>query len=749
MTAPDVAEATGVQWRGGWITSGDDGPVAPLLRREFHAPAGTTRAVLHVAGLGLHRTTLDGRPVSDARLESGITDYARRITYSTYPVELGPGVGVLGVELGRGFHSMTTPNVWGWEEAPWRGPRTALVQLELLGADGGVLGSVVSDETWRWAPGGTRFDSLYEGETFDADLEPHGWDEAGFDDSGWSPVQMAEAPAGALVPQRHEPVRIVGSYPPVRWNGGDGRPWVADFGHQRSGWVQVTPTGVPTGRRLTLRLGERADDAGVILENPHVHSTRLDVHELVVGEDRQAWEPRFTWTGFRYAQVEGIDHPDQVELLARHAHNDVATTSTFTCSDPVLTWIDTAMRATVVNNLHHLPTDTPVYEKNGWLGDAHVALPAMLHQLDLRRLLVKWLDDLVDGQTVEGQLPVIAPTPGWGYIEAPEWTTVYPYLLDQLDRWYGLGELLDAHREPLLRYLRRELTRIDEDGLVEGVLGDYLAPGTDGTPAHDDLRMAASCYLVRGLRAGAALLERHGHEPGEVHGLHAAADALAASVNRVLLDPDLGWYRSEREPTYRQTTNVLPLAFGLVPPDRVEGVVERLVQDLHDRGDRHDAGCLGLSELFGVLSSHGHGDLAVAVARGRRAPSWGAWEAAGETTMLEMWGPVDRSHDHYFMGAMARWLYEDVVGLRMLEPRWTTFLVDPRARAGLQHAGLRLDTVRGEIEVRWREDDRELELDLRVPPGSTALVRLPDRTETECGPGEWRWVVDRATTPSR
>lgn len=740
-----------MHWRGQWIGSGDDGPVAPLLRREFIVPAGAVRGTLSVAGLGLHRTTMDGHPVSTSRLESGITAYDRRIIYSSYPLTVTPGASALGIELGRGFYAMTTPNVWGWHLAPWRGLRMALVQLELYDDNDTLLDVVVSDESWRWAPGGTRFDSLYEGETFDGRLEPPGWDRSGFDDATWSAVQHGVSPAGELVPQRHEPIRVTSSVPVVRWTGGDGVPLVADFGRQLAGWVRIGAPEVPAGTQITLRFGEQIDENGVLLDNPHVHSERLDVHEFVVAETVRTWEPRFTHTGFRYVEVTGVDRPDQLDLAAQHAHNDVARVSSFSCSDQVLTWIDKAMRLTVVNNLQHLPTDTPVYEKNGWTGDVHVALEAMLHQFDLRQLLVKWLDDIADGQAADGQLSVIAPTPGWGYLEAPEWTTLYPYLVERLDTWYGVPEVVERHLDSVLRYVDRELARLDADGLTRGILGDYLAPGTTGTPPGDDLRIAASCYLVRGLRSAAILVERAvGGSQGTVTSkdtaqrLRRAADELAGAINAAFLDLEQGCYRSPVEPTYRQTSNVLPLAFGITPDEHVAAVAQRLAAEIEARGNRHDAGCLGLSELFGVLTRTGHAEIALAVATGRIAPSWGSWMEAGETTMLEMWGPVERSRNHYFMGAMTRWLYESVAGVRMIAAQWREFAVDPAARSDLEHASFWFTGPSGELGAAWQRDDKDFHLEVRVPAATRARIHLPGTEPFWVGPGEHRYVVASA-----
>ena len=132
------------------------------------------------------------------------------------------------------------------------------------------------------------------------------------------------------------------------------------------------------------------------------------------------------------------------------------------------------------NDLIHIPTDTPTYEKNGWTGDTQTALPAILTSYDAERFLTKWLNDLRDAQRPDGWLPVIAPTPGWGFEgwPSPEWTTVYPHLLSELVAEYGATALIDDHLGPVLASLRWELSRRDDDGLVDSVCGDYLSPGT-------------------------------------------------------------------------------------------------------------------------------------------------------------------------------------------------------------------------------------------------------------------------------
>lgn len=690
--------------------------------------------------MGLHRTTVNGEPVSDARLESGFTAYHRRILYSSYSIDVEPGPMVVGVELGRGFYAMTTPNVWGWHTPSWQGPRMALVQVELLDPRGREVARFCSDQSWCWADGATLFDSLYEGETFDGTSALAGWDRPGFDASDWQAVRLLPPPQAELTVRGQEPIRVVDTIDPVAWSGGDGTALVADFGTQLAGWVQVDAHDVPAGQRLQFRYAETRSAEGISHANPHVHADRLDTDEFIVGEHIRTWEPRFSYKGFRYVEVHGIDRPDQIRLRARHAHTDVRSVSTFTCGDEVLCWIDRAMRLTVRNNLHHLPTDTPVYEKNGWTGDVQVAAETMMAQYDLRRLFTKWLDDIADSQRDDGSIPVIVPSPGWGWTTAPEWTTLHPYLLERVATWYGESDLVERHRGPVLRHLRFLVDQRGTDGLVDGTFGDYLAPGSEGTPPGDDLRIAATCCLVRALRTTADLLERTDGE--EVAWLTQAADELTDTLNTTFLDEDRGCYRSPREPRYRQTSNILPVAFGLTPEPIRSRVVDRLAQEIRDNGDRHDCGCLGLSELFEVLTRYGHADLALRVATGRRAPSWGAWMEAGETTMLEMWGDHSRSRNHYFMGAMARWLYTSVAGVRMLAPRWAEFEVAPTAHAGLGHASYHYEGPRGRLGAAWQRDAGRFDLTVTVPPQTRARVQLPGQDPVSVGEGRWSFTTE-------
>ncbi|WP_262286789.1 glycoside hydrolase family 78 protein [Micromonospora sp. MA102] len=724
--------------------SGIEPPVqerpAPVLRRAFRLTKPVARARLYASGLAYQVLHLNGKRVGDAVLDPGFTDYADTVLYATHDVTdlLTEGQNVLGGELGRGFYGMITRNVWRWQQPPWHGEPRLLARLVVDHPDGSRT-EIVSDDAWRVSDGPTLSNSLYEGETYDARREPAGWSTAGFDDSEWDKASVLEAPAGTVRAQEHEPIRVVESVAPVRLTSPTGGVWVADFGRTTAGWVRLNVT-APAGTTIRILYGEKLRADGTVeAANGNVLTARFQQDEYVArGGGEEVWEPRFSYKGFRYVQLDGLPGAATTGTVTMQVvHSDVRDVGEFHCSEPLFEQFERMMRRTVRNNLHGIPTDTPMYEKNGWTGDAQVAAPTMAGLLDLSRFFTKWLGDLRDSQVSSGQVPVIVPSGGWGYQElapAPEWTTVYPFLLREMHRWYGDDRLLRQHWEPVNDYLEWELGRL-RDGLAVTALGDYLSPGTGGNPP-EDTRLTATAYLYRALVATAEVGELTGQD-AQAARFRTAAAGLRDRLNETFLDRARGLYRTARDPGYRQTSNAVPLAFGLVPDDLVGAVVDNLVADIRERGWHLNTGCLGTSVLLPVLTERGHADVAARVALQRTYPSWGYWVDNGADTMWEMWPTSTRSRQHYFHGTVVQWLYQHVAGLRPIADGWGSIVVRPDARAELSAASAAVDTVRGRASSAWRLQEGAFELTVQVPVGATAEVHVPAARaeDVEASPG--------------
>ena len=155
-------------------------------------------------------------------------------------------------------------------------------------------------------------------------------------------------------------------------------------------------------------------------------------------------------------------------------------------AQPLYEQIEQAMRRTVLNNLHGIPTDTPFFEKNGWTGDAQVGAPTMAGQLDLARFFTKWLGDLRDSQARRRAVAGDRADRRLGFHR----TLPRDRMVDRLPVHPARDAPLVRRRRgccattgnPSLRYLAWELDRVD-DGLSLSVLGDWLPPGYPRWPA--------------------------------------------------------------------------------------------------------------------------------------------------------------------------------------------------------------------------------------------------------------------------
>jgi alpha-L-rhamnosidase len=719
-------------WGGGVSVPVPERP-APLLRREFTVDRPIARARLRISGLAYYEAEINGTRVGAQVLDPGFTDYDETVLHATHDVTplLSRGANAIGVTLGRGFYGMTTPNVWNWHLASWHGEPRLLAELEIDHPDG-TSTVVASDADWRLTDGPTLSNSLYAGETHDARRERPGWSTAGFDDTGWEAPVLVEAPGGAVRAQQHDPITVAETVRPREIAEPAPGVFVVDLGRTVAGWTRITVRAAE-GTAVSLLHGERLDgDGRVLAVTDLVHGGRFQRDEYVCrGGGDETWEARFSYKGFRYVEITGLPAAP-VEVVGRVVHTSVPETGSFRCSEPFFETLDAAMRRTLLNNLHGIPTDTPMYEKNGWTGDAQLGAPVMARAFGMQRFLAKWIDDLADAQTAAGQLPVIVPSGSWGYTEAapsPEWTTVYPFLVSLLHRVYGDERVAAEHWGTLTRYLDWEIGRL-RNGLAETALGDYLPPGYGGNPP-EDTRLTATAYLHRALLATAELGDVLGH--GDVSARYReVADGLRDALNAEFLDPS-GHYRTSRDPDYRQTSNAVPLAFGLVPPGARAAVVASLVADVRARGNHLNTGALGTSVLLPVLSANGHADVAHALATQRTEPSWGHWFDNGADTMWEMWHVDSRSRDHYFQGTVVQWLHENVAGLRPGGEGYRTFVVRPDARVGVTWAQTSLETVRGRAAAGWSLLDRVLRLTVDVPVGSTAEVHVPAARREDVG----------------
>lgn len=96
------------------------------------------------------------------------------------------------------------------------------------------------------------------------------------------------------------------------------------------------------------------------------------------------------------------------------------------------------------------------------------------------------------------------------------------------------------------------------------------------------------------------------------------------------------------------------------------------------------------------------------------------------------------SFDHYALGAVADFMHRVIGGLAPLTPGWKSIMVEPRPGGNLTWVQTSFESPYGKVACTWEitGDHDQLEVEVVVPPNTTARVKLPNcALEETCGSG--------------
>jgi alpha-L-rhamnosidase len=723
----------------------------PVLRHEFDVRAGVAKARLYVTALGVYEAQLNGVTVGDHVLDPGWTSYNYRLRYQTFDVTslLREGRNAIGAMLGDGWYRGRLSFNGGRRNI--YGDRLALLaQLEVDYVDG-TSARIITDETWRAARGPMLASDIYDGETYDARMERPGWSAPGYDNRDWVSVRRLDRDLTTLVAPLGPPVRRTELVAPIAITTSPSGRTIVDFGQNLVGRLRLTVCG-EAGQTVTLRHAEVLEN-GELCTRPLRTAQATDRYTLR-GNGVETWEPRFTFHGFRYAEVTGW--PGELradDLRAVVCHSDMERAGWFECSNPLLNQFHENVVWSMRGNFLSIPTDCPQRdERLGWTGDIQVFAPTACFLYDCAGFLTSWLADLAAEQdAAEGIVPFVVPNVlPMPPVPAAAWgdaAVIVPWVLYQR---YGDAGMLAAQFESMRAWVDRVASLVGEGHLWDTgfQFGDWLdpsAPPDKPGDARTDPHVVATAYFARSadlLGQAAGVL---GRTEEEAHYLRLAAqvrDAFNAeyvtSAGRVLSDSE--------------TAYALALQFGLLKNvEQRRHAGERLVTLVRESGYHISTGFVGTPLICDALCSVGEVDAAFHLLTQRECPSWLYPVTMGATTIWERWdsllpdGSVNpgemTSFNHYALGAVADWLHRRVGGLAPAAPGYRQLDVRPRPGGGLTRARAQHITPYGLAECAWNIEGGQIEVVVVVPPNATASITLPgdDAKPIEVGSGTHRW----------
>lgn len=705
------------------------------LRKEFSLVERPQRALAFFCGLGYGELFLNGLKVGDHRLDPGQTDYKLGALYSSFDITdlLVEGANAFGIVLGNGRYI----DAYGF------GKPRAFLQV-VLEYSNGRKETIVSDSSWVAAHGPLLQNGIYSGETYDARLEEEGWAKPDFvprDSSAWQPVEIVEG--HPLRSQTMEPIRATEELSVRQISSPDPGVFIFDFGQNFAGVVKLKVRG-PRGSEIRLRFAELLDGYGRLHLGTNRESQSYDTY-ILKGEGEEMWEPRFTYHGFRYVEIQGYPGtPGPEALTGVVLHSDVESTGAFVCSEPLVNDIHRNILWSQRSNLMSIPTDCPQRgERMGWLGDAQLSSEEACSNFDMAAFYIKYLEDIRLAQKPDGSLSDVVP-PYWPLYPAdPAWSTAYPTLTWAVYWHYGDASILERHYESIKRYV--DFLEASAHGHILsslGSYGDWCPPGSV-YPKKASVEFTSTWYLCHDTFLFVAMAEAIGRKKDAQFYAERARSIAEAFNKRFLLDG--GRYAtltmSPIDRSVGQTTQALPLWLDIVPEAQREAVVARLIEAVVSSADRHiDAGIVGSRYLFDVLTACGYADVAWDVVTQKSYPGWGYMVAEGATTLWERWeklaGMGMNSHNHIMFGTVDAWFYSGLAGLSPLAPGWTKFRVAPKTPGRLSHVSASRMTPRGAIAISWSRSpwlsgDGSGRHEVSVPNGGQFTLRLtvPDGTQ--------------------
>lgn len=721
---------------------------ATYARKTFNVETPVKKATAYVTAKGLYELRINGKKLGDQLLAPEWTDYRKRVSYQTYDVTplMRQGENVAAAAVAEGWYA---GELWGTGRFTYGKYPELMAQIEVEFADGSRQ-VIVTDESWKTtSQGPVTAAGIYRGEMYDARLEFQGWDRPGFDDGKWMPAGAFARGPIQLVSLRNEPIRVEMEVKPKSITEPTPGVYVIDFGQNMVGYCKFKLKG-KAGKTVTMRHAEAVYDDGTL----YTISIRLapQIDQYTPAQDGVfEYEPTFTYHGFRYAEVSGVEEAPTVDdIVGKVFHSSSDFTGTFSCSNDSLNQLMSNILWTQRSNLMSTPNDCPQRdERMGWMGDIQAFGQTAVFNMDMAAFISKFAQDIRDGQADDGRFPDYAPHPGavndfrkgapaWGDcgVLLP-WTAYVNYADKRL-----IEEQFPAARA-WVEYIRRNNPDLIWRNGRNTDYGDWMngdeikTPGWPTTGATIPKEIFATAFFARSTQILAKMAEVIGY-PVDAARYNRLAEDIKTAFVKEFVDAD-GKITGDTQAGY-----AIALHFNLLPEELRAKAAARMVDNILTKYQgRLSTGIQTSHRMMMELVREGYEEVAWQLMTSRSFPSWLYMVDNGATTIWERWDGYVKgrgfyqesntnSMNHWAFGSIGEWMWRYIAGLNPDEshPGWEHFFITPVPGGNLTWAKAEYESIRGKISSDWKIEKGKFVLQVEIPVGTSATVRIPSDKAT-------------------
>lgn len=771
---------------GTFITTNIQKKSMPLLRTTFSSKkTKVTNARLYITSRGIYEVYINGKKIGDDYFNPGLTQYNKHHLYQTYDVtnHVKTGDNALGVVMGEGWWSGAITYM-GYLWNLFGDRQSLLAKLVITYADGTKETIVSNPDTWLYFDNGPIiYSSFFQGEVYDARKEAliEGWTEASYNASTWKKAAEVNQEKAIIEDKAIEANRMpaVNDFSGMKLVGQYGqtvkkikeltaisleevRPgvYVYDMGQNMVGVPRITLKGEQPGNEIKLRfaevkypdLPEFKENVGMIMLENIRGAMAQDIYITKGGNE--VILPRFTFHGYRFIEITGIDKPLPLEAVKGDVLSSIhELASRYETSNPKVNKLWENITWSTLANFLSIPTDCPQRnERMGWSGDISVFSRTATYLADIPAFLHRHMLAMRDTQREDGRFADVAPIGGgfggilWGSagITVP-WESYMQY---------NDVRLLAEHYDAMKSYIDYLLDYIDPDTgiLTEGNLGDWLGPEQE----KNDNTLLWEAYFIFDLELMyrmANVLDRK--EDAEWFSkLHQERKVF---FNKTYFNPETGQtvHSGFRQPERKgeligtQTSYILPLAFDICNEEIKDLVVKQLMDCIENQYHQDEntiyppyslmTGFIGTAWINRVLSELGYSEAAYRILQQTTYPSWLYSVEQGATTIWERLNSYTREHgfsgnnsmnsfNHYSFGAIGSWMYNHSLGIERDEnyPGFKSFVLQPNPdpTGEMTFAKGHYDSMYGRIESSWEIKDDLCQYRFKIPANTRATLYL-------------------------
>lgn len=756
---------------------------SPAFRKEITVASGLKSAKLYTSGLGIYESYINGKRVGNLlddgtlsydELKPGYTGKNRRL-YNTYDVTHLLSAGTANV-----LSSVVTKGWWSADDSLLKqGEETAYFAKLILTYNDGTTTVINTGTDWKTAlVAPVQNDTtIYNGEHYDATVDL-GWMYVGYNDSAWStPKENTEftgtptAQAGAFVKVRKDlernPQKIVvyegaedaftGYYGRIKtvatYNDGDdivlnpGQTLLVDFGQNFAGFESFEITS-ERGTTINVDHGEILNDGngafsrgndgpeGSIYE-ANYRTAKSDTTYVTAGGNNESYNPSFSFYGFRYLEITVSKTTTFHKIRGNVLTSVLEDTADITTSDADVNQLISNIRWSMYSNYLSVATDCPQRdERLGWLGDTQVFAKTGLFLGDNKAFLKKYLIDIRDGQVTDpssefyGAYPAIAPcSDNLGTYGAFGWADcgiILPYYIYMMS---GDTSVITEMWSSMRLYMDEFLSDRTYGGASN--FGDWLSYETSTATGNN---MLGTCFVALDARMMTEMATAIGDSDAAEH-YKKVYEEKKTLYNNTFVNAD---------GTLKESTQAVCLyALYTDMVDNTEPVVDQLITNIEQHGNKLQTGFLGTAIIMPTLTKIGRTDIGYKLLLQHENPSWLYSVDQGATTVWERWnsytvsdgfGSVSmNSFNHYSYGSVLGWMFSDMAGIDYdtALPGFKNIILSPEFDPSLPTVKASFDSPYGKIVSNMKYESGIWNYNAIVPANATATVILPiEKIET-------------------